>query len=384
MVEKLKKFKGFKLPKSEMAVLKDLMGNSDLKKKKKKKELRGLRDYWEFNIVSDKSKILDLMFHIDGYLIIRKNHIIGLFITESEIPTSISLLKRLEALVIENANLNTLPKELTQLKKLRRLDIIESNLESIPNLAATFPKLERLVLKGVKLKSTPAWLLDFARKHYSYHYMSELPNFGNIKDPGWYDEFIFNVGVNKEDAAVLGLLEILLGGSLDNDQVIDHIYGSFDTINQSLDEIYDEIRSKVVPTLKSEQGELSIITCTAPWDYNRMIDVPRFTLNKEGYVIGLDVAMLLCEGGELLLPYFPKEIGNLQHLQVLRIGFQYPQIYPSPDSEYHLSDLNEDPKARIPNSIRKLKDLRYFWTNAKYSEALKPFLNSLEEFGYLN
>ena len=320
----------------------------------------------------------------DGdFVVIDDKSVVGYPLMQSKdwyretIYQDVTQFKRLKILSIDDAKLKEFPTELSQIRSLRYLMINNSKITKLPNLAKMFPKLRFLSLWGVKLQTTPDWLADFARKHHSRYYRRKIisQNFKWLKDRELYDTIIFNVGVNKDDAAVLGLLEILLGEFLYNDQVIDY----FD--NYYIHPILEGNTTYTTQTI----DDIPTIMGTVPWDYNRRLCRPRFTLNKEGYVIGLDVAILPHEGGEKLLPYFPKEIGNLQHLQVLRLGFQYPQIYPDPDSEYHYNDLDKDPvTARIPNSIRKLKDLRYFWTNATYSESLKPFLNSLEEFSYLN
>ena len=37
--------------------------------------------------------------------------------------------------------------------------------------------------------------------------------------------------------------------------------------------------------------------------------------------------------------------------------------------------------AMIPNSISNLKSLKYLYTNAKHSDSLNPYLQSLKKFG---
>jgi len=331
----------------------------------------------------------------DGHSIIIGNYnVIGLRIYQDKIPESFKSLKKLKILVIDNANMIEFPKALAQLRNLRYLYIKQSNITDIPNLSVMFPKLIYLGLNGVKLQSSPDWLFEFARKHHSRHYLRN--GIGDINQiphliVGWIKTVKFNRGVDKKDAAVLGFLEILTGSPIVNDQPEKRITNQSNVFNESIwpkmqremirlgDNKLLEKYSKKYPEEPPERY------LTLPWDYNdREGRLPRYTLNDSGNVIGLDIALLYHEGEEILLPYFPEEICKLHNLQVLRIGFQYPQIYPDPDSEYHYSDFNNDlVTARIPNSIRKLKELRYFWTNAGYSSSLKPFLNTLKEFGHL-
>jgi len=312
--------------------------------------------------------------------IIGKNHIIGLHIDGVEIPASITLLKKLKILVIENIKLKEFPKELAQLTNLRYLYIIAPNLKDVPNLAAMFPKLRCLGLERMPLKNPLEWLFEFARVRHSRRYIQK--------------------GVKKKDAAVLGLLEILIGQPLANDQPETRIardYSEGRSIMRNLPfwepqekKLYNlamKVQSDMAAWLRNTPDELPEEMLRMPWDYNEYDSIGlRYTLNESGNVIGLDIAIMRCERGEHLLPYFPEEICKLRHLQVLRLGFQYPKLYSEElqhdYSDYFLLDCNDDlVEARIPESIQELKELRYFWTNAKYSESLKPFLNSLIEFG---
>jgi len=297
----------------------------------------------------------------DSKFIMSNHHIIGIRLNfdDFKIPKSINLLTRLRILIIENQvvsplvtipneiaeltnlrilyiinlELNEFPKEFAQLSKMRYLYIINSNLKDVPNLSEMFPKLRRLGLKGVDLKSTPNWLFEFARSRHSKEYIRE--------------------GTKREDAAVLGLLEILIDEPLEN----------------------------MPPVLSPPPRNL-------PWHitYNNDFTLSKvqYTLNKSGNVIGLDIGWWRGEhiGNYALLPYFPEEISKLKYLEALRIGLLYKRFRLYLKEEHGPYD-NESkiPESLIPESIRELKSLRLFWTNAKFSESLKPFINSLEKFG---
>lgn len=264
-------------------------------------------------------------------LVIEKKHIIGLRINGRKIPTSIPLLKELKILFIDNEDLDELPKELTQLTKLRCIYVNKSNLKNIPNLAMMFPKLEYLGLRGVDLESTPDWLLEFARQHHTGKYTLEKP----YSPLSW----LYSKAVNKEDAAILGLLEILIGRIFTPDLIDDYIF-------------YDS-------------GGCCF-----------------YILNESGDVIGLTIG---CENYANLwdyvsLSYFPEEICKLKHLKALRIWFITKRYRLLLKEEW---DNNESDATDlwIPESIRGISSLSFLWTNANYSESLIPFLDSLDSFG---
>lgn len=334
------------------------------------------------------------MFYNDR-IVIGNYNVIALKLYQEEIPESIKLLKKLKILVIDNADIKEFPKALAQLSNIRYLYIKKSSLTDIPNLVIMFPKLIYLGLNGVKLRDTPDWLFKFARKHHSRQYIRrslEDMNQLSLFHVGWIKTVRFNQGVDKKDAAVLGLLEILIGMPLNNDQVVEKIaqgYSVGRSISRYTSEIYpfgeprekipDELYNKIMDTqskmaewLRNTPDEATEEMLRMPWDYNDLSCEPRYTLNDSGNVIGLDIAILPCESGELLLPYFPEEICKLHNLQVLRVGFCY--------SDEHYNHV----QAQIPESIQELKELRYFWTNARYSPSLWPYLNTLKKFGEIS
>lgn len=199
-----------------------------------------------------------------------------------------------------------------------------------------FPKLENLGLRGVDLKSTPDWLLEFARKHHASKYTLE-------KQYSPYSLF-YKEAVNKEDAAILSLLEVLIGRVFIPDPEDDYMfYNDCDT--------------------------------SSCFYYN---------LNESGDVIGLSIG---CRDediwGYVLLSYFPEEICKLKHLEALRVCFltkRYRLLLKEEEGDWNDQELDKT-DFWIPKSIRELKSLRFLWTNADYPKLLKPFLDSLEDYG---
>jgi Leucine-rich repeat (LRR) protein len=321
-------------------------------------------------------------------LVIGKNHIIGLNTKNVEIPVSIKLLKKIKILVIENKKLNEFPKELAQLTNLRYLYIIKSNLKDIPNLSTMFPKLRCLGLKGVDLKSTPDWLFEFARKHHAREYIRRcvLHNQMVWKRLGWIEKCKYSQSVNKEDAAVLGLLEILIGEAIGNDQINEeNVIDQWKMQLSNLAGLKEYYENNPEFNQFLEQGEAYL---KIPWNYNEYesgFGGYRYTLNESGNIIGLDIGLWTSEDiwSYILLPYFPEEISKLKYLKVLRIGLIYKRFRLFLEKkDVDFNDIESIiPESLIPESIRELKSLRFFWTNAKYSESLKPFINSLEKFG---
>jgi Leucine-rich repeat (LRR) protein len=320
----------------------------------------------------------DLARNSEYPFIIGNYNVIALYLYQKELPESIKLLKKLKIVVIDNANMVEFPKALAQLSNLRYLYIKESNLTDIPNLASMFPKLIYLGLRGIKFHSTPKWLFEFARKHHSRQYLRK--SIGDMNqivqfEIGWIGAIKFNRGVDKKDAAVLGFLEILNGNPIGNDQPDERITSQHNIFRDALlpkfkrdlieyeksdpEEAHEmkELVSKSFENYPENPLEQDI---NLPWDYRGGGWGNRYTINESGNVIGLDIGYL---------PYFPEEISKLQHLKVLKVSVRF-------RSE---EDMVVD--SLIPESIRDLKSLRYFWTNAKYSKKLQPFLDSLEEFG---
>ena len=120
-------------------------------------------------------------------------HISGLNLRwVSEIPESIGYLSKLKYLAIINSEeLTALPNSFKNLRNLRHLYFYNTGIQSFPDVISSLPKLRRLGLQGIKLDTIPESVKKIAYKYHSRNYVKE--------------------GVNRGDANVLGLLEIIAG-----------------------------------------------------------------------------------------------------------------------------------------------------------------------------
>ena len=91
------------------------------------------------------------------------------------------------------------------------------------------------------------------------------------------------------------------------------------------------------------------------------------SINDSGNVVELKLGYWIHDWYDAI-PYIPEEISRFQHLERLYINVGTFPFY------------GEQGDIWIPESISKLKSLRYLCTDAKYSEQLMPYLNSLDKF----
>ena len=220
----------------------------------------------------------DYIFDEYGHTSIYKGHISGLIIKGAEeLPESIGFLSKLRFLCIhtyfnEVEEIKKLPNSFKKLKNLRYLYFYNTDyntsLIEFPKEIYHLPKLRRLGLQGIKLDTTPDLVKKIAYKYHSQNYVKE--------------------GVNKNDANVLGLLEIIAGET-------------------------------IVPWIKEfEDSEPnSIPTC--------------FTTNDLGHVTSL---RFTDPGGLLPMRYLPEEIQNLKYLEALSIDIWSPNQVTIPESLY--------------------------------------------------
>ncbi len=159
-----------------------------------------------------------------------------------------------------------------QLKKLKSLDIEASNLSSIPEFLADLPSLENLSLNGVNLTQTPEWLFEFVKKNYVSKYVEK--------------------GVNENDAAVLGLFDILLGR-----------------------ELYDVKKPEWYESDIKHFGYFN-----EDWyNSNMAMKTWHYKIDESGNVIGLYIRNY-GERGYEWLNYIPPEICQLKNLKEVSIG----------------------------------------------------------------
>ena len=189
-------------------------------------------------------------------------HISGLDLKwVSKIPKSIGYLSKLKYLSItDSRELTTLPNSFKNLRNLRRLYFYNTGIQNFPDVISSLPKLRSLGLQGVKLDYTPDKVKEIAYKHHSRKYVRE--------------------GVKKNDANVLGLLEIIAGISLEKER-------------------HDD-----------EAGDYYADYLTTRYDIDDNSHVTNLTFAEDGYSDKYE---------DRSINYIPEEIKNLKHLYSLAI-----------------------------------------------------------------
>ena len=225
----------------------------------------------------------DLCYDSDGgqQTSIYNGHISGLDLRwVSEIPESIGYLSKLKYLSItDSEELTALPNSFKNLRNLRHLYFYNTGIKKFPDVISSLPKLRSLGLQGIKLDGIPETVKKIGYKHHSREYIKE--------------------GVNRNDANVLGLLEILAGQPFEKT-------------------IYDNEHA----------------------DWYADCPVTRYDLEDDGHVSGLTFA----EFSDRAISYIPEEIKNLKNLYGLTI-----EKYWGPN------------EVTIPKSLEPfLKSLKYF------------------------
>lgn len=131
-------------------------------------------------------------------ILINKKRIVALEIPGwhlNKLPSNIGNLTKLKLLNLWDNNLHTLPSSLRSLKNLESLYLDWNNFSTLPPFLSTIKTLKKISLtNNVFLKKIPFSLLKLSERVLAKNYVSE--------------------GVIKEDAAILGLLEIIIGQRL--------------------------------------------------------------------------------------------------------------------------------------------------------------------------
>lgn len=214
-------------------------------------------------------------------------HISGLILDYViKIPETIGLLSKLKYLSIENSKeLSVLPNSIKDLRNLRYLYFCETGLMKLPNFIAELPKLRYIGLQGIKLNSIPEWVKKKARKYHSLRYIKE--------------------GVNRDDAYVLGLLEILIGVCIDNvrKKVIEDDI-SYHKLQKSLHLQTAESKTDIKSKIDNEDYIKSQIE---EYFYDFHGTTKFYKINDEGYVTGISII-------NNCINFIPKEIKNLKYL----------------------------------------------------------------------
>ncbi len=205
--------------------------------------------------------------------ILRDRHIFALDLSSwefSEIPESIGNLSKLEYLNLANLRLKNLP-------------------ESLQNLS----ELQYLNLSGNRLKKLPRWLKNFVKKKYRNNYV--------------------NQSVDRYEATILGILEILSGKKLEKIEI---------------------------------QKDIT------QWE-----QLLHYKLNNEGKIVGLFINDEKVEIG-----IFPQEICLLEFLEELELSNSSIEYIPNCIDNLRVLrqlDLSFNRIKSIPESINKLRNLEY-------------------------
>ena len=260
---------------------------------------------------------------------IYNGHISGLILRDvNKIPDTIGYLSKLKFLSIEWCeNLTELPESFKNLINLRYLYFHETGLTELPEFIASLPKLRYLGLNGISLGKIPQLAKIKARKYHSRKYIKE--------------------SMKKEDAYVLGILEILVGRHIDNvrKKVIE------DMISLALMPSFADLKSKISNEkyIKSEMERY----------FTDAHGTNFYKINEEGYVTGIS---LTSYEGSVSIKHIPEEIGNLKHIEELVIStgdqFTLPETITRLTSLKTLS-LYRNMIKLLPESIGNLKSLEY-------------------------
>ncbi len=292
-----------------------------------------------------------------GEVSIYNCHISGMILRyTAKIPDTIGNLSKLKFLSIEySEDLVELPESFKMLKNLRYLYIHETGLTELPDFSQ-LPRLRYLSLDGVEFNSIPQWVKTKARKYHSLKYVKE--------------------SVNKSDAYVLGLLEILIGIPIDNvrRKVIE------DTIS------YEEnFTTATKADINAKIDNEEYITSEMERYFYDPHGTKSYKINEEGYVTG--ISLTSSEGLSISIKHLPEEIGNLQYLKVLMISTGYKLTLP--ESLGNLKSLEYLNLSRniiktIPESIGELTSLRHLDLNENQITRIPETIGNLQNLEFLN
>jgi hypothetical protein len=109
----------------------------------------------------------------------------------SKLPKSLSMLKNLENLTIENSNLKVI-KDIVFLKNLKQLNLRQNKIEKIPDDILNLINLEYLNLQDNKINDLPTQVYDLK----------------NIKELNLSDNPIFNLNISSTDWKFLKILDL--------------------------------------------------------------------------------------------------------------------------------------------------------------------------------
>ncbi|MFX1280511.1 MAG: leucine-rich repeat domain-containing protein [Promethearchaeota archaeon] len=257
-----------------------------------------------------------------------------------ELPKSISLLKKLRFLTLYNTDLHHLPKSIQNLKNLSCLKLARNNFKKLPKSISKLGKLRSLILNEESLKYIPnrigklhrlSFLQDLSGK------IRKIPNsLINISNQKFLKRYI-DLGVDKTEAPILGLLELLSDIPLEK---IEFFEDEFDS------EKFDPINSMHCFKL-NEKGNiirLYFYSYHYPlvWILPKQIDL-------------LQHIKWICLYNNTI-PQIPKKIGKLKSLEIM--------------------DLSKNSIKKIPLAIKKLKNLQNLDLSINQIKKIPRFLKN--------
>ncbi len=293
--------------------------------------------------------------------------------------------RRVIALYLSHWELEVIPKSLKKLSKLKWLDLRGNKLETIPDWFGELIDLSYLNLLHNNLKTLPKTIFKLSLRNFSQKYV--------------------NNGVDPHDAAVLGILEIMLGDRIEDIKLTRRDHGEM-----ILYEHNDEgFIIRLIIHLEDTGRFLFIPECIGSLKHLENLDISTGSITKLPEFIG-DLSNLkslrlsftsieiipesigdLTMLEELILSknkikVVPDSLGKLTSLKSLFLGKN--KIQKIPDSignlrELKFLDLSENEIRRIPKSLGNLKSLRgiYIFKNkiSKFPKSIKK-LKNLELF----
>ena len=276
-------------------------------------------DYYKSNDLND-------LLYGDAEIIIKDRHIEALSLSGiEEIPDSISNLSKLSYLSIRYAEAPGLPESLGKLHNLEYLEITNNNnMLFLPDCISKLKNLRTLILRGNEnLRAIPDSILELLEENFAAKFIQK--------------------GVDRNDAAVLSLLEILLPGTFRKAELNERLYDEITLCHYKINK-----KGRVIGLYISNDdvgpGHVRFVLNFIP------IQIGKLTLLKE-LIINLYLVGIYGYGE------IPESFGNLKQLEYLDLGFNDIKKIPKflkilPSLKY--IDLKGNPINYIPKWIKPL------------------------------
>ncbi|MFX1425402.1 MAG: leucine-rich repeat domain-containing protein [Promethearchaeota archaeon] len=239
-----------------------------------------------------------------------------------ELPKSISLLRKLRFLTIYNTDLHGLPKSIQKLKQLSCLKLSRNKFKKLPKSISKLANLRSLILNEDSLKYIPKWIGKLQRlsflKDLSGNIRKIPKSLINISNQRFVKRYI-NLGVEKTEAPILGLLELLSDIPLEKIESFEHEFDS---------EKFDPTNSMYCFKLNDNGNVIRLYLYS--YHYPLLWILPK-------QISLLKHIKWICLYNNTI-SHIPKQIGKLKSLEIL--------------------DLSKNSIKKIPRAIKKLKNLQ--------------------------